>query len=303
MRTGLLSLVLLLSLFSFSIQGCALKAPGTGDMATRGPALTGGDSDAIDGLRKTLDGKRNEGDRQGELSALLDMGKALVSSGRYVEAEKTARQAARLGKKLKDETGLSFAYDLQAEAWLFSGRPEKALKVLDKAGKESGAGQESGTRLNLRGLALMEMGKHAEASRVLMSALDANRRSGDKAGLAESYRALGLAAMAAKSPDALTFFMEAYRLDRESGDMENVGYGLGKMAEIALEKGRREEAVFLFERSYAAYKETGSEKGALNGLESLIEVLRALGQDEKALYYTGVKEDILKKMEGGRRDR
>lgn len=303
MRTGLFRLVLLLFISSFSFQGCALKAPGAGDVETRGPALAGGNSDALDGLRKTLDEKRKGGDRQGELSALLDMGKALVSAGRYVEAEKTTGQAVRLGKKLNNEKGLSAAYDLQAEAWLLSGNPEKALRALDKAGKGSGAGHESGARLNLRGLALMEIGRHEEASRVLMSALDANRRSGDKAGLARSYRALGSTAMAAKSPDALTFFMEAYRLDREAGDMENVGYGLGKMAEISLEKGRQEEAVFLFERSYAAYREAGSEEGALNGLGSLIEVLRALGQDEKALYYSGVKEDILNKMEGGRRDR
>ncbi|MBW7956700.1 MAG: tetratricopeptide repeat protein [Deltaproteobacteria bacterium] len=245
--------------------------------------------------------KRSTGDKQGELSSLLDIGRALVSTGNYGEAEKTSRQAVRLGKKLKEEKGLSAAYDLQAEALLLSGKPEKALKVLDTAERESG--QSSGVRLNLRGLALIKIGKNGEAFKVLMSALDANRGSGDKAGLARSYRALGLAAMASQSPDALSFFREAYRLDREAGDMKNVGYGLGKMAEISLEKGRQEEAVFLFERSYAAYMEAGSKEGALSGLDSLIEALRALGQDEKALYYSAIKEDILKKMEGGRRDR
>jgi len=274
-----ISLLFLVSIF---FQGCASRAAGPD--AGPGAAF------------KENGGKLGSG---GELPALLEMGRALVSTGMYVEAQKTAKRAARLGKKLKDEKGVSAAYDLQAEALLLSGSPEKALKALDRADKEPGEGRFSGTRLNLRGLALMEAGRHEEAFGVLMSALDANRDSGDSAGLARSYRALGLAAMGAENRDALRFFNEAYRLDREANDMANVGYDLGRMAEIALQKGRVEEAVFLFERSYAAYMEAGSEEGALKGVGSLIDALRSLGQDERAGYYSGVKEVILKKIESG----
>lgn len=194
------------------------------------------------------------------------------------------------------------SYD-EAEALLLSGKPEMALKVLDRADKSPGQARDSGARLNLRGLALIEAGRHADAFNTLMSAAEANRDSGDKAGLARSYRSLGLAAMKSGREDALSFFREAYLLDREAGDMENVGYGLGKMAEIDLQKGRHEEAVFLLERSYAAYLEAGSPEGALQALESLIRALSALGQDGRAAYYSGIKEDVLKKMEDGRQGR
>jgi len=285
------STLLALACIIFALWGCGAGKASKTPMQ-EAEVNFGAEKNAIAGLRASLASNQKARDRQGELAVLISLGKALTSSGEYKEAQDELARAIKLAGKLKDSKGLADSYGTLAEARLKAGNPEAALESIDRAVEiDSKLGYPSQARLNLKGLVLLRTGRPAEAIDALKSASGA--AGGDTELLSDNMRLSGIASRQTGS-DALWYFSEAYRLDRELGRTGKVAFDLEQLAELNFESGRYDEALFLFERSYSAYMEAGATDMAIRGLDRLIEAAKGLGRYEKALYYSGIREDLLR---------
>ena len=219
--------------------------------------------DTVALIRASLEANRKERDRPGELMDLIRLGKALSASGEHKEAPDELARAIKLAVKLQDPKGLADAHGAMSEARLGAGDTVAALESIEKAFEiDSKLAVVSQARLNLKGLILIRSGRPAEALVVLKSSL-------------------------------------AIKGDRELGRTGMVALDLRELAELNFEKGRHDEALFLFERSYAAYLEAGAFDMALKGLDRLIDAANGLGRPEKAGYYSGLREELLRNTSVG----
>lgn len=252
---------------------------------------------AISGIRASLEANRKARNRPGELADLINLGKALCSSGAHNDALDELARAVKLANKLKDPKAQAEAHAAYALASLEAGSPEKALESVEKAIEiDFKSGEQSQARLNLKGLALIRSGRPGDALDVLKSSTSIE--GGGKELLAEAMRLSGTASRQTNG-NALWYFSEAYRLDRELGSTEKAAFDLDQLAELNFEQGRYDEAVFLFERSYSAYLQAGSTDMAIKGLDKLIEATEGLGRRDKAVHYIGIREDLLRKRTPG----
>ena len=252
--------------------------------------------DTVALIRASLEANRKERDRPGELMDLIRLGKALSASGEHKEAPDELARAIKLAVKLQDPKGLADAHGAMSEARLGAGDTVAALESIEKAFEiDSKLAVVSQARLNLKGLILIRSGRPAEALVVLKSSLAIK---GDRELLSDAMRLSGVASRQT-GDDAAWFFGEAYRLDRELGRTGMVALDLRELAELNFEKGRHDEALFLFERSYAAYLEAGAFDMALKGLDRLIDAANGLGRPEKAGYYSGLREELLRNTSVG----
>ncbi len=275
----------------FALWGCS--APRYAK-TVQGPAV--GAADTVAEIRASLEANRKERDRVGELADLMRLGKALSASGEHDEAVSELARAVRLASRLKDQKGLAEAHAATAEAWLKAGDTKSALESIEKAFEiDLKLALVSQARLNLKGLILIKSGRPADA---LVALRPSSAMKDDKGLLSEAMRLSGVASRQT-GEDGAWFFGEAYRLDRELGRTAMVALDLRELAELNLEKGRHDEALFLFERSYAAYIEADSFDMALEGLERLIEAANGIGRVEKARYYTGLREELLRNRTEG----
>lgn len=294
-----------------ALQGCAPgKAAAPSPLESRAAAASisgaeafsrGDQAQALDSFRESLRINRSIDNRAGELKDLINIGRLLVLAGESIQAEAVLKEAASLATRLTDNRGLSEAQASLAKALLWAGRREAALAAIEKALEaDASAGYRSGERLNLKGLILIESGMSSEAMEVLREAASLNMAGRDRLELANSYRAMGMAARSMGDSGAAGHFSAAYELDRQVGEPGRIAFDLKNLGELGLEAGRADEALFLLERSFYAYLGAGQTAMAAEGLDRLAAECRRLGLEEKALYYEGIREDILRSpAEGG----
>lgn len=96
----------------------------------------GKNDEAVNIRQKLLDEARSARDREGEATALMDLGEVLVSIGRMGEAMGMFEQAIRIRKGLNDERGVAESLESMGEALFRKGKLAKAKEYYEKSIQE-----------------------------------------------------------------------------------------------------------------------------------------------------------------------
>lgn len=250
---------------------------------------------ALEKFRESLRINRSIDNRRAEFLDLINIGRTEIALGEYANAKKYLNEGIRLGSTLKDDKNLSEAYATLAKADYLSGDAATALGQIEKSlSIDQRLGVKSGAKLNLKGLIYAETGRKDEAQSVLKAALDINREAKNGPETANSYRAMAELYRISRDLDgAIELYEQAYAIDKSAGMSRRIALDLEKMAELRLEQGKAEDAVFLLERSYIVSLNAGRHTDALVKVEKLIKAYRGLGNENKAVYYTNMRNGLL----------
>lgn len=236
---------------------------------------------------------------EGEITDLVNMGRALVYLGRHDESLSFLNGALKLSFELKDEARLSSTYAALAMTHFHMRNYDAALKDIDESiSIDRRLGRFEGRALNLMALIYIESGRLTEASRVLDAALGENKKAGDPAATADTYRALArLMARKNMVEEGIIYFNKAYALDKTHGSFRKMARDLRGMAGLHIRRGRYNDAVVLLKRSYAVHMHGGFAGAASVDIDRLIGVYEKMGDREKVVYYTTLKKGIMADIE------
>lgn len=251
---------------------------------------------AAEKFRQAVKIHRSVDNRRGEIENSVNLARVLIKLKALGEAEAVLVSAINLATETQETDLLPEVLATLAKLKYLSNDAPGALKLVEKAiVMDTGRARATlGGRLNLKGVILIGQGRRDEAFEVLTEALALNSRYNMKVELANSYRAL------AELTDSLEYFEKALDLDRTSGDTAKIALDLRAMGEAYVKLGRTGEAPFYLDRAYRVYLDAGMHDGALESLALLIHAHRELGEDDKARYYTGVRDSIGKAGRQGR---
>jgi len=280
--------------------GCAHRADTSymmkmsGEISRRGSeAFASGDREqALERFMEALRLDRSIDNHKGEMLDLINLGRVYTSLGRYAEATDFLNEAISLGVEMRDSALLSEAHAAFAKAEQLAGHGGTALDHIEEALQiDSGIGLRPASRLNLKGLLLIEAGRDAEAAGTIHEALKISSSNGDIMEKANSYRALGdLNSSRGLNAEALGYYEKAYAIDHPDGDTQKIAADLARMAELNLILGERAKAAVLFERSYLVSFNSGQRDDAVGTLDKMIGVYTDLGETGKAAFYRKVKD-------------
>ncbi len=262
-------------------------------------AYGNGDADgALKSFIEALRLNRSVDNRRGEGADLINIARAELALGRVIDAGGHAEEAVAAAKDAGDGKNMSEAYSTIAMAKYALKDYDGALKGIEESLAIDGhVGYKTGSKLNLKGLILMESGRTG-AEDAFKGALEANRRADDKPEEANSLRALGELYSDDKPKDALESFKGAYEIDAAAGEPGKIALDLESMAALHRRAGRMDEALKMFERAYKVSLNSELYESALRSVEALIGIYEGLNEKGMAERYMMIRDDMKKRGEG-----
>src|SRR5574337_575798 len=257
-----------------------------------------GKSDAEGALRSFAEAlrlNRSIDNRLGEAVDLINMARAELALGSVLEAKGHAEEAINASKDASGAKETSEVYSTLAMAKYALRDYDGALKGIEESLAIDGhVGYKTGSKLNLKGLILMESGRTG-AEDAFKGALEASRRADDKTEEANSLRALGDLYSDGRPKEALESFKGAYEIDAAAGEPGKIAIDLESIAALHRQAGRTDEALKMFERAYKASLNAGLDEIALGSVDAMIGIYEGLNEKDMAGRYMKIRDDIKKK--------
>lgn len=252
-------------------------------------------SRAVTRFSESLRMNRSVDNRAGELLDLINIGRARVELGETKTAIRMLEDALRLASALKDEAAASEVHATLAKAQYMAGNSPTALEHIEHAISIDGRlGRRRGAVLNIKGLIYLSAGRRQEAGPILAEALKINADANDGVQAANSMRALAETARGSGDLKAAYAYLEgAYKADRSSSSSGRIALDLEMMADLRVAEGRHNDGAFLYERSYLVSLSSGLTAEAVSRIEKLIRTYRDIGSEDKARFYTAIRDGIL----------
>lgn len=300
-RQGLCGLVL--AIFVVGCSGAPVKEQrpyimSMADEASSSGAAAYSEGDyakAVARFRQSLRMNRSVDNRAGELVDLINIGRAAAELGDARSAVAMLEDALRLASSMNDEAALFEAHATLAKAHHMAGDGPAALEHIERSILIGGRlGRRSGAVVNLKGLIYLSSGRLTEAGPLLIEALKLSTEANDSVQAANSMRALSeFERRSGDLKEAYAYLERAYMADRSSASSDRIALDLEMMADISVAEGRYIDGAFLYERSYLVSLSGGQTVDALSRLEKLIRTYRDIGDEEKARFYTAIRDGIL----------
>ncbi|MBI5492203.1 MAG: tetratricopeptide repeat protein [Deltaproteobacteria bacterium] len=308
-HSGLKTFLCIVAVTAFFLVGCSPKAVRTDRPQAVESAVAYeaqgveayGKGDADGALRSFIEAlrlNRSIDNRRGEAADLINISRAELALGMTLEAKGHAEEAISAANDAGDGKNMSEAYSTLSMAKYALKDYDGALKgIEDSLAIDGHVGYKSGSKLNLKGLILMESGRIG-AEDAFKDALEANRRANDKTEEANSLRALGEIYATGKPEEALESFKGAYEIDAAAGDPGKIALDLESMAVLHRQAGRTDEALKIFERAYKVSLNSGLYEDALESIDAMIGIYEGLNERETAERYMRIRDGVKKQDEG-----
>jgi len=182
---------------------------------------------ALKSWTKTLELRRQQGDRKGMANSYNNIGVIYKQQSSYPQALEYHFKALKIRKQLGDKKGLALSYNNigiiykhqssypQALEYYF-----KALKIYKELGEKSTALAAS---YNNIGIIYRHQFSYPQALEYYFKALKIQKQLGDKKGMAVSYNSIGTIYKNQSSyPQALEYYFKALKIDKQLGDKKNM---------------------------------------------------------------------------------
>ena len=233
------------------------------------------------------DAARRLHDRQGEGTALGNLGNALVEVRRFEEAITAHQDAAEIFRETGNRHGEGTALTGLGNALVEVRRFEEAITAYQEdlaICRETGDRNGEGMTLNNLGNALSGAGRVKDAITAHQDAAEIYQETGDRHGEGTALGNLGNAlSRVGQLDEAITLFQDAAEIFRETGDRHGEGMTLNNLGITLTGVGRFDEAITAFRNAAEIYQETGDRHGEGTALGNLGVALTGVGRFDEAI--------------------
>lgn len=228
-------------------------------------------------------------DAQYQIQAHLYWGRYYQTVNDYPAADRTIKQAMKLGKQIQDQALLGETMNLMARnselrsdyyqaLWWGLQAMEYCQEVDDKTGVSRS--------LNLLGVAYVELGDYTQAAEYHQQALDMRRAIEDRWGAATSLYQIGnLRNKLGKPREALRVFQEALEIRRSIGDRSGEAFTLLSVGSSYQALGDLSAAQTYQSEALDIWRELGNQYGEATLLVDMSDIATALGDFQSAQRY------------------
>lgn len=220
---------------------------------------------------RAQDTARLIGDRTGEARACNELGLALRSANRPIEAIDALTRARDLLATVGDRTGEAFAWNFLGSALRDAGRPSEAADVLAQAGELFRSLNDSNGQayvLNNTGFALMDLDRPHDAIDAHTRARKLFRTAGNRGREAKAWRNTGIALQATgNTSEAIDAYTKALEIQNEFEDWHAIGTTQQFLARAHESVGHLDQARHHWLASADAYLQADAEPEAAQSRE------------------------------------
>ena len=250
--------------------------------------------EALQPLEAALACCREGGDRDGEGTALYNIGAVYYSQGTYAGALEAYGQALIITREVGDEVregatlnNIGFVYYAQGRYAEAFETYQQALAIQREVGDQAG---EARTLSNI-GSVYHNQGRYAEAFETYQQALVIQRDVGDRAGEARTLSNIGsVYHNQGQYAEAFETYQQALAIERDVGDRAGEARALSNIGSAYHNQGRYPEALEVNGQALAIQREVGDRAGEAMTLNNIGMVFDAQGRHAEAL---GVHQQAL----------
>jgi tetratricopeptide (TPR) repeat protein len=239
--------------------------------------------------RKLLEISRKTGNRQGEGTALGNLGNAYHSLGDYQQAINYHRQNLTIARDIGDRPGEGIALGNLGNAYHSLGDYQQAINYHQQnltIARDIGDRPGEGIALGGLGNAYHGLGDYQQAIKYYQQNLTIARKIGDRPGesntlgnLGNVYHSLG------KYQQAIDYYQQSLTLARDIGDRLGEGNTLGSLGNVYHSLGKYQQAIDYYQQSLTLARDIGDRLGEGNTLGGLGNVYNNLGEYQQAINY------------------
>ena len=229
------------------------------------------------------------GDRQGEGSAMGNLGLAYSALGENRKAVELYEQAVAISRETGDRCGEGAALGNLGNACAALGETPNAIKFYEQSlviHRENRNRRGEGNRLGSLGNAYSALGENRKAIDLYTQALAIHREIGDRRDEGIDLNNLGNAHSAlGESRRAIEFQEEALAISRQIGDRRSEANALANLGLANSALGKIRKAIELHETALTIRRQIGDLRGEGNDLGNLGSSHAALGETTKAIEF------------------
>ena len=261
----------------------------------------GGDYEtALRYLERSLDIRRETGDKAGQGTTLNNMGSVAHARGDYETALRHLEQSLEISREIGDKEGEATTLNNMGNVAHVRGDNETALRYLEQSleiRREIGDKAGDGAALNNISQIYSDRGDNETALRYLEQSLEISREIGDKAGEGATLSNMGSVAHArGDNETALRYFKQSLEIVRQIGDKAGEGATLNNISQIYRARGDNETALRHLEQSLEIRREIGDKAGEGATLSNMGSAAYAQGNYESALRYFEEGHEIVREI-------
>lgn len=253
-------------------------------------------ADALKNLEEALVCFEKEGDKQGQIDSLYQIGRTHYQMEQYDNALMHYEKALRTAWKIDNPDMAGNILGSLGEVYLALGQYVKALNYFEQAltiARDINDHQGEGKALGSLGNVYLFIGQYDKAIKYYEQTLAISRSIGDQnmegsilSNLGGAYRNLGQYAISIKRHE------QALNIARDIGDREGERNCLGGLGHVYSLLGQYETAGMYYEQALVITRDIGDRNGESIILNSLGTLHNFSEQSEKALEYTEQALDI-----------
>ncbi len=235
----------------------------------------GKNQEGIEHYQKSLDWRRQTGEKFEQALSLHNLGAAYWALGENEEAKRRYEEALVIRREIGDEAGIGYTLFGLANVQYVWGDLERALEEYERAlvvWRKLKQARGEADCLNSMGLMHALLGDARQARLLYAAALEGWAKAGDAVGEAYTLSNLGMV----EGAGGRALFERALRVLREKGDRNRQAYVLHNL-------GVLDGAPALLEESLAIKREVGDRYGEAQTREKLAEIYLKSGQAGAAL--------------------
>jgi CHAT domain-containing protein/Tfp pilus assembly protein PilF len=225
--------------------------------------------------------------RQGEGTALGNLGIAYLNLGQYQEAIALNEQSLVIAREIGDRRGEGNALNNLGVAYIDLGQYQEAIAIYEQQlviTREIGDRQGEGRALGNLGNAYYFLGQYQEAIALYEQSLVIFREIGDRNGEGAALGNLGIAYNSlGQYQEAIALHEQHLAIAREIGDRRGEGNAVVNLGSAYLSLGQYQEAIALYEQQLVTTREIGDRNGEGLALGNLGSAYLSLGQYQEAI--------------------
>ncbi len=204
-------------------------------------------------FRDALTCSRKASNRQGEGTALNNIGGIYDSLGQYEEARKYYDQALAIRREIGDRAGEGGSLNNIGGIYNSLGQYQEALKYYQPAlaiAREIGDRAGEGRSLNNIGLIYDRLGQYQEALQYYQQALSIAQEIGDRAGEGVNLNNIGgIYSSLGQYREALKYYQQALAINRDIGDRAGEAITLASMGYLYERQGQLDQALTFYRQA------------------------------------------------------
>ena len=239
--------------------------------------------------RQALDRARSQQNTQEEARALINLGEASLSSGKYDDALKLGESSTEIAKNYGYKPLLARALNLTGKAYRALGDKAKALNAHEQAlrvSEESGDKRRIADSLGQLAIVYRSLNDVTRSLETQLKALRLREEIGDKQGIAQSLNSLGIIYRnQGEIAKAVAAYQRGLSLNEELGDKVGSANTLNNLGLLYNNVGENAQAVGYYLRSLRVREELGDQPGMAATLNNIVAIYGELNDHQKALEY------------------